>query len=310
MLNRRTLLKSAAVLAATPTSLLTHSVFAQSQNNLVSSLITKSIPSTGEKIPVIGIGTNRYGVGDDPAAMAPLKETLAKFAEYGGKLIDTAASYGSSESVIGNLVEQLNFKDQFFIATKCDSSGGQATRTQIASSAAKLKSGPLDLVYVHNIRNWQENLAVLREAKAAKQIRYLGITTSRSSQYDDFAKVLESEPLDFVQVNYSLDDREAEKRILKLAADKGVAVVANLTFGRGRLFSAVKGHDIPEWAAEFDATSWARLFLKYVVSHPAITCAIPGTTKIHHLEDNIGAAMGRLPNAEQRQQIEAFYNTL
>ncbi len=307
MLNRRTLLKSAALLATTPTSLLSHAAFSQTQN---SPLITKAIPSTGEKIPVIGIGTNRYGVGNNPTAMAPLKETLARFAAYGGKLIDTAPSYGSSESVIGNLVEQLDFKDQFFIATKCDRSGGQETQTQINSSTNKLKSGSLDLVSVHNMRNWQKNLPILREAKAAKKIRYLGITTSRSSQYSDMANILESESLDFIQVNYSLADREAEKRILKLAADKGVAVVANLTFGRGSLFSAVKGHEIPTWAAEFDATSWARLFLKYVVSHPAITCAIPGTTKIHHLEDNIGAAMGRLPNAEQRQQIEVFYNTL
>lgn len=304
MLTRRQLIMSAVALPAASI------VRSELNSTLPSQLIHKPIPSSGEEIPIIGIGTNRYGVGDDPQQLALLKATLKRFAEMGGGLIDTAPSYGSSEQVIGRLVNQLGLEDAFFIATKCDEAGGKDTVAQLAASKQKLQSGKLDLVAVHNIRNWQQQLPILREAKNANDIRYYGITTSRSRQYAEFGKIMEQETLDFVQVNYSLADRGAHDRLLKIAADKGIAVIVNLAFGRGRLFTAVKGKPIPTWAKDFDANSWAQFFLKYVVSHPSVTCAIPGTTKVHHLEDNLGAAMGKLPSAEQRADMEKFYDEI
>lgn len=272
-------------------------------------LIRKAIPSSGETIPVVGIGTNRYGVGDDLDAMKPLRAVLAEFAKVGGGVIDTAPMYRNSESVLGSLIEELQAGDNFFVATKCDVEGNDSTRSQLASSEQKLASGTLDLVAVHNLKHWQEQLPVLREAKEEGRIRYVGITTSRDSQYEEFTAVLENEPLDFMQINYSLADRDAEP-LLKLAQERGVAVMVNLPFGRGKLFSAVAGEALPEWAREFDANSWAQFFLKYVVSHPAVVCAIPGTRKVRHLYDNLAAASGRLPNAEQRQKMEEFFDAL
>ena len=273
-----------------------------------SRIIKKPIPSSGEEIPVIGIGTNRFDVGDDREALAMLKATLKHFAQMGGGMIDTAPSYRGSERVIGQLIDELGLADAFFMGTKCDEQGGNATLEQLASSKAKLMSGKLDLVSVHNLRNWQKQLPVLRDAKAAGEIRYLGITTWRGRQHEEFEAVMESEKLDFVQVSYSLANRKIEDRILKIAADKGIAVVVNLAFARGQLFSQVKDKALPSWAAEFDANSWGQFFLKYVVSHPSVTCAIPGTTKLHHLEDNLGAALGRLPTTEQRADMEKLFD--
>lgn len=302
-MNRRDLLKSILAASAAPTLVSGLSAYADAP------LIRKPIPSSGEKIPVVGIGTNRYGVDDNEQAKAPLKEVIAAFAKVAGGVIDTAPMYGRSETVIGELIAELKLGDHFFVATKCDVGGGDETKQQLASSQAKLASGKLDLVAVHNLTNWQSQLAVLREAKANKQIRYLGVTTSRDRQYAELETIMRNEPLDFVQINYSLADREAEP-LLQLAQEKEMAVMINLPFGRGRLFSAVGDQSLPAWAAEFDAQSWGQFFLKYVVSHPAVTCAIPGTTKLKHLKDNLGAAQGRLPTAEQRKQMEAFFDAL
>jgi aryl-alcohol dehydrogenase-like predicted oxidoreductase len=305
MPSRRSVFKTAAALTIAP-----HLASADDKAKPRPDLIRKKVPSSGETIPAIGIGTNRYGVGDDVEKLAPLKATLAKFAEYGDGMIDTAPMYGSSESVLGDLIGQLGLKDSFFIATKCDVHGGDTTREQLATSQAKLKSGKLDLVAVHNLANWQQQLPVLQEAKAAGKIRYVGITTSRNRQFEQFAEVMKSEKLDFVQLNYSLADREAEQNLLAIAQDKGIAVVVNLPYARGRLFQKVKGIGLPSWASEFDATSWGQFFLKFVISHPAVTAAIPGTTKVHHLEDNMAAATGRLASAEQRLAMQQFFDKL
>ncbi len=309
MINRRNILKSIALLSGIQALPAAASGTVNRKVEL-GSLLTKAVPSSGEHIPVIGIGTNRYGVGNDTEAITPLRAVLAKYAEFGGGMIDTAPGYRNSESVLGNLIAELGLDDQFFISTKCDTTGGAATAEQVAASQRKLKSGKLDLVSVHSIRNWQDQLPVLQNAKAEGQIRYVGITTSRNRQFKEVGDIMQSEKIDFVQLNYSLKDREAEQRLLKIAADKGIAVVANLAFGRGKLFSDIKGRTLPAWASDFDANSWGQLFLKYVVSHPAVTCAIPGTTKLHHLLDNLGAAQGRLPSAEQRIQIEQYFNAL
>ncbi|MEM7360438.1 MAG: aldo/keto reductase [Pseudomonadota bacterium] len=299
-ITRRSLFKSAAVIAAAPTGLMAES----------SVLPTRKIPSSGAAIPVVGIGTNRYGVGDDVEKLLPLRETLAKYAELGGGLIDTAPSYRNSETVLGRLIAELELGDQFFMATKCDEKGGNATRAQVASSEQKLQSGTLDLVAIHNLRSWQEQLSVLRELQQDQKINHIGITTSRHSQFEALADILKNEPLDFVQLNYSIADRMAEEQLLKLASDKGVAVMINLPFGHGRLFKAVKGKTLPKWTAEHGISSWAQYFLKFVISHPAVTCVIPGTTKVRHLVDNLGASYGPMPDAKQRQVMLSAFESL
>lgn len=301
MPSRRTIIKSAAALAASP--FVTPS-FALS---IKSSIITKTIPSSGQKIPVIGIGTNRYGVGDDLEAQAGLKATLVRFAEMGGQVIDTAQSYGSSEQVLGKLISDADIREQLFLSTKCDAGGGDATRDQLVDSAEELQSEVLDLVSIHNLRNWQAQLPILHEAKEAGKVRHVGITTSRNNQHKELIDILKSEEFDFVQLNYSLADRTAEQGLLEAAQEQNLAVMVNLPFARGKLFDMADGKELPEWTSEFDANSWAQVFLKYIVSHPAVTCAIPGTRSVKYIEDNFNAAMGRLPNADQRAEIEKIF---
>lgn len=265
-------------------------------------------------IPVVGIGTNHYGhgigEGNDAELIAPLRQVLAEYANSGGGLIDTSVRYRQSEYVLGTLFEELELNDRFFISTKIFAEGATEAKQQMIDSANKLNSSGLDLVSVHNLRAWREILPMLHEAKQEQIIRYVGITTADIPQYGDMINLMKTEELDFIQVNYSLRDRLAENEILKIAADKGIAVIINRAYNEGELFSDVKGHDIPVWATEFNATSWGQIFLKYVVSHPAVTTTIPGTTKLRHLFDNLGAARGRLPNSEQRKQIEDHYASI
>ncbi|MCH9693138.1 MAG: aldo/keto reductase [Gammaproteobacteria bacterium] len=274
-------------------------------------MIRKVIPASGELVPVIGLGTNRYGVGTSEAERAPLREALKRFHELGGTVIDTAPMYRSSESVLGDLIADLGIRDDLFIATKADKEpGGEPTRQQMNDSAAKLKTDAFDLMQVHNLRGWQMALPAMREWKEEGRIRYVGITTSRARQYSDFEKILKSEQLDFIQINYSLEQRDAAERILPLAADRGVAVILNRAFGGGRIFQAVGDRPLPEWAKDFGCASWAQFLLKYAIGHPAATLAIPGMTKLHHVDDNFGAAHGRLPDAKERARQEAFFDSL
>lgn len=274
-------------------------------------IITKAIPSTGERIPVIGLGTNRYGVGDSAEARAPLRQALERFAALGGTVIDTAPMYRSSEAVLGDLIRDLGIRDELFIATKADEAeGGDATRAQMQRSLERLHTGKFELMQVHNLIAWREALPVMRDWQADGRVRYVGITTSREAQYDEFVHVMETEELDFVQVNYSLEQRLAAERILPLAADRGMAVMINRAFGGGRLFEKVGNEPLPDWAAAFGAGSWAQFLLKYAVSHPAATVAIPGMTKARHVEDNMQAARGRLPDADERRRMEAFFDAL
>lgn len=274
-------------------------------------LLRKPIPSSGETVPVIGLGTNRYGVGDDAAKRAVLKASLSRFHELGGTVIDTAPMYRSSEAVLGDLIADLGIRDDLFIATKVDEKeGGEATHAQVRESMRRLKTDTLDLLQVHNLIAWQEALPVLREWKQEGKVRYIGITTSRARQYEEFEKVMRQEDLDFIQINYSLEQREAAERLLPLAADRGMAVMINRAFGGGRIFEKVGDQPLPDWAQEFDCTSWAQFLLKYALGHPAATLSIPGMTKVHHVDDNFGAAEGRLPDAAQRQRQEAFFDAL
>lgn len=273
-------------------------------------LIRKAIPSSGEMVPVIGLGTNRYGVDESEAARAPLRAALHRFHDLGGTLIDTAPQYRSSETVLGDLIAELDIRDDLFVATKTDKSGAADTRAQMASSALKLKTQKFDLMQVHNLLGWSTALPVMREWQQEGRIRYIGMSTSRADQYEEFEAVMRKEKLDFIQINYSLEQREAADRILPLAADRGVAVIINRAFGGGRIFGAVGDNPLPDWAHEFDCDSWAQFLLKYAVGHAAATLAIPGMTKVHHVDDNFGAARGRLPDADERKRQEAFFDAL
>lgn len=274
-------------------------------------MITKRIPSSGEAIPVIGLGTNRYGVDGSEAARAPLRDALRRFHALGGTVIDTAPMYRTSENVLGDLIASLGIRDDLFIATKTDKTGGrEETNAQMQGSQEKLETRTFDLMQVHNLLGWQAALPVMREWKQKGRIRYIGITTSREAQYEDFEQVMRTEELDFIQVNYSLEQRASAERLLPLAADRGIAVMINRAFGGGRLFDKVGDQPLPEWAADFDCNSWAQFLLNYAVSHPAATVAIPGMTKVHHVDDNMAAAHGRLPDAEERAKMEQFFDDL
>jgi len=274
-------------------------------------LITKVIPSSGERIPVVGIGARNYRVG---AGWAPdtveLRATLRTFHELGGRLIDTSPNYGASETIVGELLEGLGLRDDLFLATKVDRQTRAEGLARMEGSLERLRTDRFDLMQVHNLRGWAEQMPNLLEWKQDGRLRHLGVTTSSARQYEELERILRQEDLDFIQVDYAVDNRGAAERVLPLAADRGAAVLINLPFGRGRLFSRVGDRPLPEWASEFDCESWGQFFLKYVVSHPAVTVAIPGTTQSHHAVDNIGAATGRLPTPELRRRMEEFVDAL
>jgi aryl-alcohol dehydrogenase-like predicted oxidoreductase len=274
-------------------------------------LVSKPIPSTGEMIPVIGLGTaRRFQGASGEAELAPLRETLRSFQALGGTVIDTAPSYGDAEAVVGLLLSQLKSASPVFLATKVGATGRAAGEAQIDQSVDHLQRRPLDLIAVHNLQDIETQLGLLRELKAAKRIRYLGATTSSDRQYQPFEAMMKKQSLDFVQVDFALDNRGAAERLLPLARDRGMGVMVNLPFGRGRLFDATRGRPLPPWATEFDCASWAQFFLKYIVSHDAVTCAIPGMAKPAYVVDNMGAAAGRLPDPAMRKRMAAFIDAL
>jgi aryl-alcohol dehydrogenase-like predicted oxidoreductase len=270
----------------------------------------RPIPSSGEKIAIIGLGTNRYGVGDSVEARAPLEAALARFQELGGTMIDTAPSYRSSERVLGDLMKTLGVRDEMFVATKVDREDPAEVHDQIRESQRRLRTEFFELVQVHNVRYWQTSIPVLREWKQEGKIRYIGITTSRSGEYEELEKAMKAEEMEFVQLNYSLEQRQSAERLLPLAADRGMAVIINRAFGGGRIFKAVGDRRLPEWAGELGIASWAQFLLKYALSHPAATVAIPGMTKVRHVDDNLGASRGPMPDAAQRRKMEALFDAL
>jgi aryl-alcohol dehydrogenase-like predicted oxidoreductase len=275
-------------------------------------LIQKKIPSSGETIPIIGIGTaRRYENIKSDGEKAPLRETIRQFQSLGGKIIDSSPSYGTAEAVVGELIDGLKARDSLFLATKVSlrKGGREEGVKQIEQSFKRLRTDKIDLLAVHNLLDTDTQLRTLREMKSAQRIRYVGITTSFDSQYGEFEQVMKKETLDFIQVDYALDNRDAGERLIPLAGDRGMAVMINLPFGRGRLFNAVQGKKLPDWAGEFDCASWAQFFLKYTVSHPAITCAVPGMARPEYVVDNLAAARGRLPDAAMRKRMEQFIDT-
>ncbi|MBN9425833.1 MAG: aldo/keto reductase [Burkholderiales bacterium] len=284
---------------------------AQAGTNPGGPVVVKPIPSSNELLPLIGLGTaRRYENVSAAAEKAVLRDTVARFQALGGKMIDTAPTYGTAEALVGELVAGLGIRDALFLATKVSISGKQAGVDQIEQSFRNLRTKRIDLIAVHNLRDTVVHLQTLRDLRAAGRIRYIGITTSFDRQYPDFEATMKRETLDFIQVDYALDNREAGERILPLARDRGMAVMINLPFGRGRLFKATEGRPLPPWAAEFDCTSWAQFFLKYIVSNEAVTCAVPGMAQPKYADDNLQATRGRLPDAALRKRMEAFIDAL
>ena len=266
-------------------------------------LITRKIPSSGEALPVIGLGTSGpFEVDSSPAKRGPLKEVLSAFFAAGAKLVDTSPMYSTAESVLGELMTS-SMQENVFLATKVWTRGEREGVEQMKHSAQVLKHAKLDLIQVHNLLDLDTHLKTLRAWKEEGRVRYIGITHYTVGSQSDLARVIEKEKLDFVQLNYSATTRDAEKRLLPLAADKGVAVLVNRPFEDGKMFETVSERPLPPWAADIDCTSWGQVFLKYVLSHPAVTCAIPATGKIKHLQDNLAAGRGRLPDAKQRALI-------
>jgi aryl-alcohol dehydrogenase-like predicted oxidoreductase len=272
-------------------------------------LLTWPVPASGVRLPIVGIGTNRFRSGD-ATWNARLRDTLATFARLGGKVVDTAPSYGDSERAIGAILAETGLRDRLFLATKVDRDGMADGRQRLDASFAALGTRRLDLVQLHNLIGAATLLPLLREQQAAGRIGHIGITSSSDGQYAEMEAIMRREKLDFIQVDYAVGNRGAGERLLPLAADRGMAVLVNLPFGRGAQFRAVGGRPLPAWAAEIDCTSWAQVFLKYVLGHPAVTCAIPGSTQAAHVEDNLGAARGRLPDAALRHSIERYFDAI
>ena len=267
-------------------------------------VIEKSIPSSGEKLPVIGMGSARtFADYQDPKVAQELTEVLRTFFAHDGRLVDSSPMYGSAETAIGTLLADVDNKQNMFAATKVWTDGKQAGVGQMNASLKKMGVGKMDLMQIHNLRDWRTHLETLRDWKARGKIRYLGITTSHGRFHSELLDIMNAEPLDFVQLSYNVLDREAEKRLLPMAADKGIATLINRPFARGELFKRVAGQKVPEWAADFGCVSWGQFFLKFAVSHPASTCVIPATSKKKHMVDNMGANYGRLPNEQERAKM-------
>lgn len=312
---RRRLLQGAITLALTGTTAArSMAAWSSPADTATSRLLTRPIPISGERLPLIGLGTNNYSPTDD-AQRADRRAVLAALTTQGASVIDTAPAYRDSEVTLGSLMAEIGNRKQIFLATKVTAASGTREEgiAMLEESMRRLQTDVLDLVQVHNLVGAEILLPMLREWQQRGRIRYVGITTSRAAQYPEVARLLRELPLDFVQLDYSLANRGAEEILLPLALERRVAVLVNLPFGGrrdGNLFRRVSGRDLPDFATGFEATSWGQFFLKYVLSHPAVTCAIPGMTKVSNLLDNLGAARGRLPTAAQRREMERFWDAL
>jgi diketogulonate reductase-like aldo/keto reductase len=290
--------KRRAVLGVLAAGALVNPVLAQDRH-------TRPIPSSGERLPVIGLGTwQTFDVGNDAAARAPLHEVLEIFARSGARVVDSSPMYGSSESVAGDLIAELGLQPKLFVATKVWTSGRSEGIRQMQTSLRRLRVERLDLMQVHNLVDVATHTQTLQGWKAEGKVRYLGITHYTASAFGEVERWLRTGDYGFVQINYSLDEPEAERRLLPLAQEKGIAVIVNRPFGQASLFRRVRGKPVPDWArAELGIASWAQFFLKWIVGHPAVTCAIPGTSKPEHMRDNLGAGVGPLPDAAMRRRM-------
>jgi diketogulonate reductase-like aldo/keto reductase len=273
-------------------------------------LLTRAIPSSGERIPVVGLGSWRtFNVGEDPDARAECAAVMRRFFDDGGRLIDSSPMYGSSQAVIGEGLAKIGRTSDVFSAEKVWTSAREGAE-QIERTRALWRVTRFDLLQVHNLQDWEAHLPMLREMKAAGRLRYVGITTSHGRRTSDIERLLRTETLDFVQVTYNIRDRELEERVLPLARDREVAVIINRPFREGALVDDLERHALPSWAGEIDCANWPQFLLKFIISHPAVTCAIPATSVVEHVVENMGAARGRLPDDAMRRRMIAYVEGL
>jgi len=281
-------------------------------------LLTRAVPSTGEQLPIVGLGSSatfsRVARSEDFSA---LRDVLQALVENGGSVFDTAPSYGASEEVAGQIANELGIQDRIFWATKVNvvgrgeaSADPEAARAQIASSFQKFGVDTVDLIQVHNLADVPTQLGILKELKADGKVRYIGVTTTSEGRYGDLAEVMRNEPIDFIGVDYAVDNRSVEETILPLAQERKIGVLVYVPFGRTRLFTRVGDRPVPEWASEFDAATWAQFFIKYVAAHPAVTVVTPATSQARHMVDNLGGGMGRLPDEATRRRMAEFVDAL
>ncbi len=270
---------------------------------------TRPIPSSGAQLPVIGCGTwQTFDVGANPPDRAPLADVLRALFDAGGSVIDSSPMYGRSEGVVGDLLAQAQSRDKAFLATKVWTGGRREGIAQMQQSMARFQTDHIELMQIHNLLDWKTHLAALRAWKQERRIGYLGITHYTSSAYGELEAIMRTETLDFIQINYAMDDRQAEEKILPLAAARGIAVLINRPFGGGALLRSLRDRPLPDWGKDIGCTSWAQILLKYVLSHPAVTCAIPATRRPEHMRDNIRAGIGVMPDAGLRKRMVAALN--
>lgn len=301
-LDRRTLLSS--ITAAGLASLLAPSAQA-------APLLTRRISSTGEALPIVGLGSwVTFNVGDDPEGRSACAAVMSAFFAARGRLIDSSPMYGSSQAVIGDGIRRLGRPSQLFSASKVWTSSGPDGRAQIEESRRLWDVPRFDLMQVHNLLSWEEHLPTLFAMKKRRQLRYVGVTTSHGRRHDELEEIMASQPIDFIQVTYNMRDREVERRILPLALKRRIAVIINRPYDGGALIDDVKRSPLPAWAAQAGCPTWAQFTLKYILAHPAVTCAIPATSKVAHVRENMGAAYGRLPDAETRRRMLAYVESL
>jgi diketogulonate reductase-like aldo/keto reductase len=304
-INRRTAVKLMA--AATAAALAPPGITAAEEKKMTA----RKVPSSGEEIPVIGMGSSdTFDVGDDPASRDGLRGVLRSLVEGGGRVIDTSPMYGRAETVLGDLIDDLGLGPKLWYATKVWTRGRDAGAKQIDESFARLRTKKLDLLQIHNLLDWREHVPTLRALQAAGRVRYSGLTHYRADAHADLERVLGEEKFDWLQVNYSLVEREAEDRLLPFCRDRGVAVMVNRPFADGAMFAKVRSRPLPGWAEEIGCRSWGQFFLRFVVSHPAVTCVIPATSKPQHMIDNAAAGLGPLPNEQQRRRMAEYWRSL
>jgi diketogulonate reductase-like aldo/keto reductase len=304
MLSRRNLLGTAMAGAA---AALLRPLWGLAQTTL----LTRPIPSTGERLPVIGLGSwITFNVGDDPELRDECTEVMRAFFAAGGRMIDSSPMYGSSQEVIGYGLRKLGRPTALFSAEKVWTSSGSEGPEQIEQTRGLWDVRRLDLLQIHNLLAWEAHLPTLLDLKSQGRIRYVGITTSEGRRHSEMEEIMRSRPVDFTQVTYNVLDREVERRILPLAQDRGIAVIVNRPFRQGDLIREVERHPLPAWAAEIGVSNWAQFLLKFIVSHPAVTCAIPGTSQVAHVRQNMGAATGALPDAAMRRRMISYVEGL
>jgi len=306
MIKRRLVIKLGAGLLAAPAM----NLQAAMSTGADPPLITRAIPSSGEPIPVIGMGTSRtFDTPDDPQALAQLTEVMQAFFSAGGTVIDSSPMYGNAEARVGDVLRAMDQRPPVFAATKVWTTGKDEGVSQMQDSAERMAVEPFDLIAVHNLQDWRTHIATLKDWKEQGKVRYIGITTSHGRDHEAFAQVMQEESLDFVQFSYNIEDRVAEERLLPLAQDRGIATMINRPFQRGSLFARTRGKKLPAVAADLQCSSWGQFFLKFILAHPAVTNIIPATSKPHHMQDNMMANFGAVPDAAQREEMLRVFNT-